>query len=421
VAGLQLDFLERDLGPAPSNADGARNDTFSPKWDDHRPFSFAEYGFRIAKLRMIGIMRTIPKQDSGQPLLAEEWTVRTPMRQDRNRSSMLRGSMRLLFVAAVHAVAFRSFSFFVQAQTTAPAPKAFNAAGENGTFEWLFLLTDTGKEQGIWTKNGLAPRWVPAAASATQLREQVASGTKIGFVNTAEVLLARSNGLPVKVVAGYFGPTIAKIFARAEGPLKTPKDLDGKKIGILSLSHTSYRTVLYLNSTLGIKSEPVPVGNLANNLAALKEGKIDAFYSSEGAALSLVDSGELRMLTRLSELYPKPYTAVVVWATDDLIALDPDLVTRFVRATLETVGYLQADPGRASELYVKRTHAPKNLADRTVAELNRHLTVTGAGSGEDLVTAVAGSWQFTQQSGAVAAGTTVKVEEAVDNRFLPRR
>jgi len=127
------------------------------------------------------------------------------------------------------------------------------------------------------------------------------------------------------------------------------------------------------------------------------------------------------MLTRLSELYPKPYTAVVVWATDDLIALDPDLVTRFVRATLETVGYLQADPGRASELYVKRTHAPKNLADRTVAELNRRLTVTGAGSGEDLVTAVAGSWQFTQQSGAVAAGTTVKVEEAVDKRFLPRR
>jgi NitT/TauT family transport system substrate-binding protein len=248
----------------------------------------------------------------------------------------------------------------VQAQTTAPALKEFNAGGENGTFEWLFLLTDAGKEQGIWTKNGLAPKWVSAAGSATQLKEQVASGTKIGFVNTAEVLLARSNGVPVKVVAGYFGPTIAKIFVRAEGPLKTPQDLDGKKIGILSLSHTSYRTVLYLNSTLGIKAEPVPLGGLASNLMALREGKIDAFYSAEGAALSLVDSGELRMLTRLSELYPKPYVTTVVWATDDLIALDPDLVTRFVRATLETVDYFHANPGHASDLYVKRTQAPQS-------------------------------------------------------------
>ena len=127
------------------------------------------------------------------------------------------------------------------------------------------------------------------------------------------------------------------------------------------------------------------------------------------------------MLVRLSEVYPNPYTAVVVWATDDLIALHPGLVTRFVKATVETVGYLQANPGHASDLYVRRTHAPKNLADRAVAELNGVLTASGQGSGQDLVAAVAGSWQFTRESGAVQAGTTVKVEEAVDSRFLPHR
>lgn len=309
-----------------------------------------------------------------------------------------------------------------QQPVTAPtALQHFKAGGQNATFEWFFLLTDAGQEQGIWARNGLDPEWTPAPGSAAQLKEQVASGIKIGFVNTAEVLLARSNGVPVKVVAGYFGPTIAKIFVKADGPLKTPKDLDGKKIGILSLTHTSYRTVLYLNSKLGIRAEPIPLGNLANNLAALRSGKIDAFYSAEGAALPLVDSGELRILVPLSDVYPKPYTAVVVWATDDLIALHPGLGTRFVKATLETVSYLQANPGHASDLYVRRTHAPKNLADRAVAELNRVLTASGRGSGRDLVAAVAGSWQFTKESGAVPAGTTVRVEEAVDSRFLPRR
>jgi ABC-type nitrate/sulfonate/bicarbonate transport system substrate-binding protein len=308
-----------------------------------------------------------------------------------------------------------------QPPAVAAALTHVKSGGQNAIFEWFFLLTDAGQEQGIWARNGLVPEWAPAPGSAVQLTEEIASGIKIGFVNAAEVLLARSHGVPVKVVAAYFGPTIAKLFVPAAGPLKTPRDLDGKKIGILSLTHTSYRTVLYLNHKLGIHAEPMPLGGLASNLAALKEGKIDAFYSAEGAALSLVDSGELRMLVRLLELYPKPYATVVVWATDDLIALHPGLVTRFVRATLETVGYLQANPDRASDLYVMRTHAPKALADKAVAELNRVLTASGTGSGQNLVAAMAGTWQFTQESGAVPAGTTVRVEEAVDTRFLPRR
>jgi NitT/TauT family transport system substrate-binding protein len=309
-----------------------------------------------------------------------------------------------------------------QTSTPAAAPQHFKAAGQNARFEWFFLLIDAGQGQGIWGKNGIDPEWMPAAGSAAQLKEQVASGIKIGFVNTAEVLLARSSGVPVKVVAGYFGPTIAKIFVKADGPLKTPKDLDGKRIGILSLTHTSYRTVLYLNKKLEIKAEPVVTGNLESNLAALKAGTIDAFYSAKGAALPLVDSGDLRMLERLSDVYPKPYTAVAVWATDDLIAQQPDIIRRFVSATLETVAYLRANPDRASEMYIKRTQAPKNLADRAVAELNRVLTATGRGSGDDLIAAVRGSWEFTQDSGfRLPSGSTVKVEEAVDDSFVPRR
>ncbi len=301
------------------------------------------------------------------------------------------------------------------------APYKFKAAGEHATFEWFFLLVDAGKEQGIWAKDGLDPEFVPVAGSSVQLKERVDAGIKIGFVNTAEVTLARSNGVPVKTVAGYFGETTARIFVAANGPIKTGKDLDGKRIGIVATTHTSYRTVLYMNKTLAIKAEAVPLGNLSNNVAALKSGQIDAFYSAEGAALTLVDSGDLRLLLPLSDIYPKPYTAVVVWTTDDLIEQNPDLVRRFVNATLETVRYLKDHPSYASDLYIKRTHTPRSVADKAVASINQILTSSGRGSGQDLVAAVAGNWQFITESGAVPAGTTVKIEEAVDTRFLPPR
>jgi ABC-type nitrate/sulfonate/bicarbonate transport system substrate-binding protein len=296
----------------------------------------------------------------------------------------------------------------------------FKAAAE-GSFEWFFLLVDAGKEKGIWARNGLDPEFVPAAGSSVQLKTLVDSGVKIGFVNAAEVTLARSNGVPVKTVAAYFGETTARIFASANGPIKTATDLDGKKIGIISATHTSYRTVLYINQKLGINAEPTSLGSLSNNVAALKSGQVAVFYSAEGAALTLIDSGDLRLILPLAEIYPKPYTAVVIWAADDLIVQNPDLVGRFVKATLEIVGYLRANPGYASELYIKRTNAQQNVADKVVASLNSILTADGRGSGKDLAAAVSGNWQFILESGAVPANTVVKIGEVVDASFLPRQ
>jgi len=308
-----------------------------------------------------------------------------------------------------------------QTQKAAVMPShQFKAAAE-GSFEWFFLLVDAGKAKGIWAKNGLDPEFVPTAGSWVQLKTLIDSGVKIGFVNAAEVTLARSNGVPVKTVAAYFGETTARIFVAANGPIKTAKDLNGKKIGIISATHTSYRTVLYINQKLGINAEPVSIGSLANNIAALKSGQIDALYSAEGVALTLIDSGELRLVLPLADIYPKPYTAVVIWAADDLIVQNPDLVGKFVKATLEIVGYLKANPGYASELYIKRTKASQNVADKAVASLNHILTAGGRGSGTDLAAAVLGNWQFIVESGAVAADTVVKIEEVVDARFLSRR
>jgi ABC-type nitrate/sulfonate/bicarbonate transport system substrate-binding protein len=175
-----------------------------------------------------------------------------------------------------------------------------------------------------------------------------------------------------------------------------------------------------MNKKLAISAEPVPIGSLIKNVAALKSGDIDAFYSAEGAALTLVDSGELQLILALSDIYPKPYTAVVVWAADDLIDQNPDLVAKFVRATLEIVGYLKAHPSYASELYIKKTKAPKNVADKAVASLNQILSPSGRGSGRDLAAAVAGNWQFITESGAVPANTAIKTDEVVNSRFLPR-
>src|SRR5712671_5457562 len=331
------------------------------------------------------------------------------------------GAAALAIVMAVGATSSSQAQTPQSRQPSSAATHKFNAAVENSAFEWFFLLVDAGKEQGIWAKHGLEPEFVPAAGSAAQLKERVDAGIKIGFVNTAEVPLARSVGTLVKVVAGYFGETTARIFAAADSSIKTAKDLNGKRIGIVAMTHTSYRTVLFMNEKLGIKAEPVPFGSLQSNVAALKAGQIDAFYSAEGAALTLVDTGGLRLLLPLADIYPKPYAAVVVWATDDLIKTSPDLVRQFVGATLETAEYLKTHASYATNLYVKRTGAAQNVAEKAVASLNQILASSGRGSGQDLVAAVKGNWQFITESGAVGRDVAVRIEDVVDTTFLPMR
>ncbi len=364
--------------------------------------------------------RTIPEPICGNIQACRDFLV--------NGSGFRPGVMkRGVWISCIAVALTIGMTCVASAQTAQQSPAAskppyrFTAAGEHATFEWMFLLVDAGKAQGIWARNGLDPEFVPAAGSPLQLKENIAAGTQIGFANTAEVTMARATGVPVRTVAGYMGETAARIFVAANGPIKASKDLDNKKIGIVAATHTSFRTVLYMNKKLAINAEPVPLESLGTNVAALQSGQIDAFYSSEGAALSLVDAGELRLLLPLASIYPKPYTAVVVWTTSDLIKQNADLVMRFVRATLETVSYLKDHPAYASELYTKRTGASRNVADRAVASLNQGLSSSGRGSGQDLFAAVAGSWQFTTESGAVPATVEVKIEDAVDSRFLPRQ
>ena len=57
--------------------------------------------------------------------------------------------------------------------------------------------------------------------------------------------------------------------------------------------------------------------------------------------------------------------------SDGLVEQNPDLVKRFVKATLETVGYLKDNPDHAADLYIKRSNAPRDLADKTIAEFSR--------------------------------------------------
>ncbi len=229
----------------------------------------------------------------------------------------------------------------------------------------------------------------------------------------SEVFLAKTQGLPVRIVAGYIGETLVKVYAKADGRVKTVKDLDGRKIGPNSAA--VQRHVPYIARKFGIRAEAVPFANLDNNIAALRQGSIDAIITADARALTLVDQGELRVILRGADYQPSPTLNNCLWATEDLIRRNPVLVQTFVKATLETVAHLKENPHYASQLITKRTSMSADLAAKVAAQID--WTPSGKPGG-DLVAAAKNFWQFVKDTGAAPAGTDIGIGEVVDTRFL---
>jgi ABC-type nitrate/sulfonate/bicarbonate transport system substrate-binding protein len=300
---------------------------------------------------------------------------------------------------------------------TARADQKLTASAYNLALEGYYLIVDAGKDRGIYLKNGLDPDWITRpgrAIGASDLKDLIAQGTELGMSAPSEIFLARAEGLPVKIVAGYVGETLVKVYARADGPVKTVKDLHTKKVG--STSAAVQRHIPYISQKFGISAEAVPFTNLDNNIAALRQDAIDAIITAEARILALVDQGELRVVLRGGDYQPSPELNNCLWVTEDLIRRNPALVQRFVKATLETVRYLKEHPQYASQLVSKRTNMAPHLAASVVAQFD--WTPSGQPGG-NLVAASKNFWQFLQDTGAIPAGADINIGDMIDLRFLP--
>lgn len=278
------------------------------------------------------------------------------------------------------------------------------------------LVVDAGTERGFYTANGLEPRWVTRekrAVSIKDLPELLQQGTELGLSSPSEILVARVQGLPVKVIAGFVGETEVKIYVSPNGRVKEPRDLDGKTIGPTSLA--VQRGVGYFSRAYGIKAQAAPFGTLDGMVAALRNGEVDAIITAEARVLAFVDQGELRLLVRSADYRPQPELNNALWASDSLIALRPELVRAFVKATLQTVRYLKDNPADAARLMAKRTGMSEALSRKAVAQID---WVPSGKPGGDLAKAAQNYWRVLQGTGALPPNIDLGANELIDTRFV---
>ena len=200
----------------------------------------------------------------------------------------------------------------------------FNDAGLDVTFDYR------------WETDGIQ------LVAAGELPFSIASGD--------QVIQARSQGLPVVAIAGWYQTFPVGLIALEDVPLDRPEDLRGLRIGIPETFGASYIGLRALLDVAGLTEDDVDLQAIGYaQLAALTAGTVDAVVVyANNEPVVLAQEG-----TAFNELYVADYldlVSAVIVSSDDQIATDPEGTREFVQAFLSGLDDVLGNPDEAFDI-----------------------------------------------------------------------
>jgi len=206
-----------------------------------------------------------------------------------SRRSFLGGGLKLAGAAALAGSAGTMLESLAAGGSAASASALTKVPYQLG---WVtnteFAGTYLAAKEGYYAKGGISVEILPGGSVTVE--PVVASGKAlVGDTNADTVSAAVAAGAPLRVIGARYQNNPFCIISSAKSPIKTPKELIGKKCGINAYNLTAWEVFLALN---GIKASDVTTVNegFTAGPAALADGQVDAwmgFITNEPGVLTL--------------------------------------------------------------------------------------------------------------------------------------
>ena len=93
----------------------------------------------------------------------------------------------------------------------------------------------------------------------------------------------------------------------------------------------------------------VPLGGFETNYAAFKTGQVDGIMLATETSYMLVEKKEAKIIANMGAYAPKFHTHVI-YARNELIDKNPDLIKRFLAGWFETIAWMKANKDKSVEI-----------------------------------------------------------------------
>lgn len=234
------------------------------------------------------------------------------------------------------------------------------AAAEDITFflDWVPNGRHTafyvGKEKGFYQKSGLNVTIHRGAGSPDSMKKVAGGAGQFTMSDSATAIMARSRGLPVKIIGFLDDKGQMAIFALEGRGIRGPKDLEGRSAGDSPVGNIVFFPAIA--KIYGVKDWKLTVIAPSAKLKSLVAGTVDFIVGVTTQYPVLVAMGKA---TGKKIVY-MPFTnlgldlyGTGILTLDSIIKENPDLVKRFAHATTEAIAWSVENPEEAVNLFIR--------------------------------------------------------------------
>lgn len=216
--------------------------------------------------------------------------------------------------------------------------------------------------KGYYAAEGLEVE-ISYGGSVNDLLLQVAAG-KLPFLMAAgdEILLARSQQIPVKMVFLMYQRVPVAVFSKEAAGISKPEDLRGKTIGLPGRYGATYIGLRGLLHAAGLSEQDVTFSEIGfTQFEAVSTDKVPAAVGyANNEPLRLRETGTEVNVIQVADYIQLVNNGIVV--SEAFEKEQPELVRKFVRATRRGLEEVIARPDEAFDLSLK--HIPELAADQ---------------------------------------------------------
>ena len=204
-------------------------------------------------------------------------------------------------------------------------------------FKWVHQAQFAGfylaQERGHYAQENIAVTFVEGGPGIDAFEQVLSGGADFGVGAPEEILVQRSQGEPVVAIATIYRRNPTVFVALTDSGIERPADFMGRTVAVAGVIEFELQLEAMLKK-LGLDIQQVEVVPYSYDLTRLYEGEVDstAIYLT-GGLIRLRQEGYQVNLIWPGDYGVHMYSDTLI-TTDQLIAENPDLVTRFLRATL---------------------------------------------------------------------------------------
>jgi NitT/TauT family transport system substrate-binding protein len=242
------------------------------------------------------------------------------------------------------------FSFFVLARPLAAAEKVVADFGGISGFQSASWVA---KDLRLFDKYGLNVDLVMITGGARSVAALLGGSTQFATGSGTAPLQAYARGSDVTILAASYNKFPYAFVVKPE--IRSPKDLRGKRIGILNFGGSNDIALQLALKEWGIKQQEVNVmigGDAPTRLLSLTVGSLDATILSPPHLTMAVKAG-YRVLADMGEMRAN-FSQSTLYVRRGYLRENRDVVKRFLKAYSEAVHVIKTDRERTVNVFAKR-------------------------------------------------------------------